>query len=143
MDNLTKAQRHRNMQNIQSQGTAPERLIMRGLKKRGIYFSKYSLSIIGKPDIVFRKKKTVVFIDSDFWHKHPKHFITPKTNVGYWKKKIEYNVKRDAAVGLELKKRRWRVIRLWEYDIKHNTNKCIGRILRILSIKDSTTVKRD
>ena len=57
MDNLTKEQRRRNMQNIRSEGTEPERKIMRELRRRKIYFAKHVKSIIGKPDIVFRRKK--------------------------------------------------------------------------------------
>jgi DNA mismatch endonuclease (patch repair protein) len=87
MDNLTKEQRRENMQHIRSKDTVPERKIMQELKRRKIYFAKYVNSIVGKPDIVFRRKKVVVFIDSDFWHRHPKRFIMPVTNYDYWSKK--------------------------------------------------------
>lgn len=88
MDNLTKEQRLKNMRNICSKGTNPERAVMRELKRRKIYFVSHVDSIIGKPDIVFRKKKLVVFIDSDFWHGHPKRYIMPQTNINYWAAKI-------------------------------------------------------
>lgn len=57
LDNLTKEQRRKNIQNIRSSGTKPERLIMRELKKREIYFASHAEAITGKPDIVFRRKK--------------------------------------------------------------------------------------
>lgn len=129
MDNLTRAQRQKNMQNIRSIDTAPERLVMRGLKKRKIYFAKYVSSIIGKPDIVFRRKKVAVFIDSDFWHGHPKRFIMPKSNRKYWRNKIKNNKQRDKKVTKQLRKDGWKVIRIWEYDVKRNTNKCLDKIL--------------
>lgn len=132
MDNLTKEQRRKNMQNIRSKHTAPEKLIMRELSSRKIYFAKYVASIIGKPDIVFRRKKNIVFVDSDFWHKHPKRFIMPKSNKKYWKSKIECNVKRDKEVNKQLKKDGWKVIRIWEYDIKHNIDKCVKKILKAI-----------
>lgn len=132
MDNLTKKQRRKTMQRIRSKGTIPERLIEKELRKRKIYFASHVTSIIGRPDIVFRRKKLIVFVDSDFWHGNSKRFIMPKTNVEYWLKKIECNKKRDKKVNLILKKSGWRVLRLWEYDIKHNLDKCINRILNRL-----------
>lgn len=129
MDNLTKEQRRKNMQNIRSMNTAPERLIMRELSRRKIYFGKYVNSITGKPDIVFRRKKVIVFVDSDFWHVHPKRFIMPKSNKKYWKAKIERNKKRDKEVNKQLRKDGWKVIRIWEYDIRHNINRSIKKIL--------------
>jgi DNA mismatch endonuclease (patch repair protein) len=133
MDNLTKEQRRKNMQHIRSTGTAPERMVMKELKKRKIYFAAYVSKIIGKPDIVFRRKKVAVFIDSDFWHGHPKRCIMPKTNLNYWKKKIEGNRKRDKFVNTELKNNGWIVVRLWEYDIKHGFEKSFQKVLEAIS----------
>ena len=132
MDNLTKEQRRKNMQNIRSTNTSPEKRIMRELRRRKIYFAKYVNSIIGKPDIVFRRKKIVVFIDSDFWHRHPKRFIKPKSNKKYWKDKIERNKNRDKEVNKKLRKDGWEVIRIWEYDIKNNIEKSLERILKVI-----------
>ncbi|MDP1624513.1 MAG: very short patch repair endonuclease [bacterium] len=135
MDNLTKEQRRKNMQHIRSTGTAPERAVMEALKKKKIYFATYISKIIGKPDIVFRRKKVAVFIDSDFWHGHPKRCIMPKTNSIYWKKKIEGNQKRDKLVNVELKNNGWVVVRLWEYDIKHSFEKSFQKILKAIGKK--------
>jgi DNA mismatch endonuclease (patch repair protein) len=133
MDNLTKEQRRKNMRHIRSTGTAPERAVMKELKKRKIYFAAYVSKITGKPDIVFRRKKVAVFIDSDFWHGHHKRCIMPKTNPNYWKKKIEGNRKRDRFVNAELKNNGWMVIRLWEYDIKHSFEKSFQKVLKAIS----------
>lgn len=132
MDNLTKEQRRKNMQRIRSAGTTPEKRAMRELQSRKIYFAKNVSSIIGKPDIVFRRKKVAVFIDSDFWHGHPKRLIMPKSNVRYWNKKIKLNIERDKKVNKELKKAGWKVLRIWEYDVKQNMNRCINKILRLI-----------
>ena len=75
MDNLTKEQRKKNMQNIRSTNTRPELIIFNELKKSKLSFTKHDKGLTGKPDIVFKKKKVCVFIDSDFWHGHPKRFI--------------------------------------------------------------------
>ncbi len=130
MDNLTPAQRKKNMQNIRSKGTKPERILMSELKKLKIYFSTHPNDITGKPDIVFRRKKIAVFADSDFWHGHKTRFIMPKTNTEYWAEKISNNKMRDRKVNKALKADGWRVIRLWEYDIKKHTQKCINKILK-------------
>jgi DNA mismatch endonuclease Vsr len=131
MDNLTKEQRHKNMQNIRSSGTMPELLVVKELRRRKIYFSLNVKTIYGKPDIVFRKKKIAVFIDSDFWHGHLKRFTMPKSNLRYWKNKIKNNKIRDKEVNKTLRKTGWIVLRFWEYDVKNNIDKCINTILNM------------
>jgi DNA mismatch endonuclease (patch repair protein) len=133
MDNLTKEQRCKNMQHIRSKGTLPERVIMQELKRRKIYFASYVTRIIGKPDIVFRRKKVIVFIDSDFWRGHPARCIMPKSNREYWEKKIARNRERDKQVNSLLKKDGWKIIRIWEYDVKHNFERVIRRIIKAVS----------
>ena len=118
MDDLCAADRRKNMQNIRSKNTIPELLVMNELKRCKIYFAKHVDNIIGKPDIVFRRKRLVVFIDSDFWHYNPKIFIMPKTNIKYWKNKIKRNIERDKYVNMELRKTGWKILRFWESDIK-------------------------
>ena len=133
MDNLTKTQRRKNMQNIHSAGTLPEALIMCALRRKKIYFAKNVKSVTGKPDVVFRRKKIAVFVDSDFWHVHPKRFIMPQSNKHYWKEKVRRNKERDKEVNEKLRKEGWKVIRIWEHDIKRNTDKCMNKILKIVT----------
>ena len=135
MDNLTKAQRRKNMQNIRSAGTSAEMAVMRELRRLNIYFAKNVSSITGKPDIVFRRKKTAVFIDSDFWHGNRTRCIMPKSNSNYWEKKISRNKERDKRVTRVLKENGWTVIRIWEHAIKNNVDKEIQKIIRILRVK--------
>lgn len=130
MDNLTKEQRRKNMQNIRSTGTRPEILIKRELRKRTIYFTQYVKALPGKPDFVFRRKKVAVFVDSDFWHGNPKRFIMPNTNREYWQNKIDGNKRRDDKVNNELHNMGWQVIRIWEYEIRHNLEDSINFILK-------------
>lgn len=137
MDVLTKVQRRKNMQNIRSTGTKPERLIMGELKKRKVYFAANVKNITGKPDIVFKRKKVAVFIDSDFWHGHPKYGHIPKSNTEYWEKKIEYNRKRDKKNNKALREKGWKVIRIWEHEIKKDLNKCIIKILKAIPMSEN------
>ena len=133
MDNLTKTQRRKNMQNIKSKNSVAEVLLAKTLKRNKFLFSRNVKNLIGKPDFVFKKQKLIVFVDSDFWHRHPKRFVMPKSNTIYWKKKIRSNVERDKKITKALKKLGWKVLRLWEYDIKNNLKKCESRITKILS----------
>jgi DNA mismatch endonuclease (patch repair protein) len=132
MDNLTPEQRRKNMQRIRSTGTKPERLLMDELHRRGLVFVAYEKSVMGKPDIVFFEPKVAVFVDSDFWHGNPKRFVRPQTNVEYWDKKIAGNKKRDRKVNRTLKRQGWAVVRIWEYDVKHDVGGCVEEILEKL-----------
>lgn len=134
MDNLTPEQRRKNMQNIRSKGTKVELLIARELRKRKIYFSSHSKNIPGKPDFVFRRKKVVVFVDSDFWHGHPRRFVMPKTNLEYWSEKIKRNKTRDKQVNSELRIKGWRVLRVWEHDVNKKFPNVIRKILKALDL---------
>jgi DNA mismatch endonuclease (patch repair protein) len=134
MDNLTLEQRRRNMQNIRSVNTNPELLVAKELRKRNIYFTRNVKTILGKPDFVFRRKKTAVFIDSDFWHGHPKRCVMPKSNLSYWEAKIERNRQRDNIVNKHLKSVGWKVIRVWEYDLKKNLEKSLKKILSAIDV---------
>lgn len=134
MDNLTKAQRLKNMRNIRSKNTWPEKVVAKELRRRKIYFSEHTASVLGKPDFLFRRKKVAVFIDSDFWHGNPGHFTMPKSNVGYWKAKIHGNIRRDKIVTATLKRAGWTVLRLWEHSIHQNLNREISRIIRALGV---------
>lgn len=79
--------------------------------------------IIGKPDLYFPKKRLAVFIDGCFWHKCPKCYIKPKTNLRFWNKKIEGNVSRDKKVNIQLKKEKIKIVHFWEHEIRKSLNK--------------------
>lgn len=132
MDNLTKAQRRKNMQNIKSKDTLPEKRLMAALKTKKLYFARHVSALAGKPDIVFRRKKVAVFVDSDFWHQHKSCFVMPSSNMKYWKPKIARNVKRDKEVNKTLRKNGWKVLRFWECKVKKNADQCANRILKQL-----------
>lgn len=132
MDNLTKEQRRKTMQHIRATDTLPERLVMAALKRRKIYFAANVASLPGKPDIVFRRKHVVVFIDSDFWHGHPKRFQMPAVNKKYWENKINRNKARDKQVIQKLRRQGWRVVRIWAYDVSHDLEKVLSRIVTAL-----------
>lgn len=131
-DNLTPAQRRKNMQNIRSLNTKPEMILAKALRKHKLYFARNVKTITGKPDFVFRKKKVVVFVDSDFWHGHPSRCIMPKSNRKYWNAKIKRNRLRDKEVNRILRKAGWKVIRIWEHNINHRFTKVVRKIFLVL-----------
>ncbi|WP_458401455.1 very short patch repair endonuclease [Candidatus Avelusimicrobium sp.] len=131
MDNLTKAQRHKNMQAIRSTNTGIENLLCSALWKKGYRYRRNCRNIFGKPDIVFRKYKIAVFCDSEFWH--GKDYVKETDRIGthqkYWREKIQRNIKRDRKVNRTLKKEGWIVLRFWGKDIQKNTERCAGKII--------------
>jgi len=88
---------------------------------------KRNYSLIGHPDFTFRERRLVVFVDGCFWHGCPKHLRKPKSNVDYWLKKISTNRMRDSRVRRELRRRGWRVLRVWEHEL-HNEKFVLKRL---------------
>lgn len=128
-DNLTKEQRSKTMSRIRSKWTAQERKIHNHLKGNKIKHQMHP-DIRGKPDIILKKTKTAVFLHGCFWHKCPKCYIKPKTNKKYWLPKIENNVKRDRKNNKILKQDDFKVIRIWEHEIKKDFNKIAKKLIK-------------
>lgn len=74
--------------------------------------------MFGKPDFVFLKHRIAIFVDGCFWHGHNCRNVTPKNNAEYWRKKIENNKERDKIVTKTIEKKGWKVIRIWECELK-------------------------
>lgn len=105
---------------IKGKDTKPEIIVRRYLFSRGLRYRANNRKLPGSPDIVLKKYKTVVFIDGCFWHGHEdcKYFRLPKSNVDFWRHKIAINIARDYANNVDLKLAGWRVIRVWECEIR-------------------------
>jgi len=129
MDNLTPAQRKRNMQKIKSRDTSIELLLRKELWKRGYRYRKNYKKLPGKPDIVLTKYKIVIFCDGEFFHGKNWEVLKPKlaksSNGEYWVKKISYNIERDVAIDKMLLSMGWIVVRFWGNDIKKSIDDCI------------------
>lgn len=118
-DKICKKDRSSLMSKIKSQGTKFENDFIKILKKKTKKrFIKNAKGIMGKPDIVFKKAKVCIFLDSDFWHgwQFPRWKHLLKNN--YWKEKIDRNRKRDKKVTAYLRRNGWIVVRLWGHDMK-------------------------
>ena len=91
------------------------------------------LSLTVRPDFVFLKSRTVIFVDGCFWHGCPKHSTKPKNNRAFWRRKLAGNQARDALVTRTLRRAGWRVLRIWECDLARRPESCVRRIQRGLN----------
>ena len=119
-DIKTKEERSLNMAAIRSKDTKPEMLVRRFLHAAGYRYRLHDRKLPGCPDLVFPNLHTVIFIHGCFWHGHENcnYFRLPKSNIEFWEQKIKNNVARDVRNENELKSLGWRVIRVWECDIR-------------------------
>ena len=118
-DNHSKEIRSKNMSHIRSTNSKPEEIVRKYLFSKGFRYRKNVRTLPGCPDIVLPKSKTVIFVNGCFWHKHDcPRFVWPSSNEGYWKPKILRNVERDQRNIEELVALGWRVITVWECELK-------------------------
>lgn len=107
------------MSRIRSTNSKPEETVRKYLFSKGLRYRKNVRKLPGCPDIVLPKYKTVVFVNGCFWHKHDcGRFVWPTSNEEYWHKKINRNIERDADNLRTLTERGWRVITIWECQLK-------------------------
>ncbi len=118
-DHLSPRQRSDNMRKIRSKNTRPEVLLRSKLHKLGYRFRLHDSSLPGKPDIVLKRHKTVIFCHGCFWHQHSgcKRATVPKSNTDYWIPKLERNQSRFHETKKELVKLGWSVVVFWECEI--------------------------
>ncbi len=134
MDRLTPEQRHKNMQAIKNKDSDIEIKLRKELWRRGLRYQKNVRQIIGKPDIVFKGAKVVVFCDSEFWHGYnwEERKQDFKSNQEFWIPKIERNIERDREVTEALEKEGWTVLRFWGKEIKKHLEECADEIEKVV-----------
>jgi len=119
MDSLTPQQRSAAMAAVRVKNTRPELLVRRLLYSLGYRYRLHATNLPGRPDIVFRKRHCVVFVNGCFWHGHDcPRGNPPSSNVEFWRRKIDKNRKRDRRVQKELCEDGWRVLTVWECQTK-------------------------
>ncbi len=123
-----------NMSRIHGKDTKPEERVRKYLFSQGFRYRKNDNRLPGKPDLVFPKYRCVVFINGCFWHKHEgcKYFVWPKSNVDFWRNKINSNVERDNRQHKELEALGWNVIVIWECELKHSFDETMNRLVKQL-----------
>jgi DNA mismatch endonuclease (patch repair protein) len=120
----SKEVRSYNMSQIKGKNTKPEILVRKFLHSKGFRFRLHDSKLPGKPDIILPKYKTVIFVHGCFWHGHTncKYFVIPKTRTQWWLKKINGNIVNDKKKSSLLKRAGWKVIHIWECQLKTQKN---------------------
>ena len=120
MDVHNKETRSYNMSRIRGKDTKPEEIVRKYLFSQGFRYRKNDKRYPGTPDIVLPKYKTVIFVNGCFWHGHSdcKYFVVPKSNTEFWQNKIAANIARDNEKIAQLLRMNWKVITVWECELK-------------------------
>lgn len=129
-DIFSKNKRSEIMSKVRSKDSRIEIEFRKELWQAGFRYRKNAIKYFGKPDIVLPKYKTVIFIDSCFWHGCKKHGSVPQTRKRFWEAKIKRNKQRDKEVNRYYKKLTWIFFRVWEHDLKSSLEKNVSEIAK-------------
>jgi DNA mismatch endonuclease, patch repair protein len=114
-DPLSPTQRSERMSLIKNANTKPEMFVRRLVHGMGYRYRLHVKDLPGRPDLVFRPRRRVIFVHGCFWHQHGcKHYRMPKTKLDFWLPKLERNKNRDSQIRKEYRKLGWRVLVIWE-----------------------------
>jgi DNA mismatch endonuclease, patch repair protein len=133
-DILSPEERSKVMSRIRGKNTKPEQVIRRGLFAKGFRFRLHDRRLPGKPDLVFPRYRTVIFVNGCFWHGHDcSLFRRPSTNSEFWDAKIQRNRDNDLKNVALLVERGWKVINLWECAIRGKKSQDVAAVLEALA----------
>lgn len=128
-DVFTKAKRSDVMSRIRGCGNKETELAVANLlRQHGVTGWRRNQKIFGKPDFTFGEVRLALFVDGCFWHGCPKHSNRPSNNRAFWKKKLSANKRRDRLVTRTLQANGWRVLRIWEHDLRTRSGHCVLKI---------------
>ena len=128
-----------NMSRIKGKDTKPELLVRKFLFSQGFRYRLHDKKLPGKPDVILPKYKTVIFVNGCFWHGHEKckYYVLPKTRTEWWLNKINVNISNDNKALSALQSSGWKVIVIWECELKpKNVKKTLTTLLDMLNNKD-------
>jgi DNA mismatch endonuclease (patch repair protein) len=136
-------QTSRTMSAIKGKNTKPELLLRKALWNNGIRgYRLHWKKVPGRPDIAFPGKKIAIFVNGCFWHRCPMCDPSfPKSNVVFWQNKFERNVERDKKKRMELESLGWKVLTIWECEIKKNLQYQVSRVKLFLEGLDPSNSK--
>lgn len=123
--------RSRVMASIRSKWSRIDRKVHGMLKSAKVKHSMYP-NLFGSPDVLVRPN-LVVFVDGCFWHSCPRCGRPPKSRLEYWAPKMARNRRRDKCVSRLLRKQGWKVLRIWEHEVKSNPRKVLERVVKLIA----------
>ena len=134
VDRLTTKRRSALMSRIRGKDTLPEKTLRRALHQLGYRYKLHARDLPGRPDIVFRKRRKIIFVHGCFWHLHAncKLGALPKSKLRYWRPKLEANVARDRRVIRQLRRTGWNILVVWQCQLRNLGSKQIAKIQRFL-----------
>jgi len=133
-DVFTKTKRSEIMSRVRGRGNKTTELVaVKFFRRNRITGWRRHQSIFGNPDFIFPKLRLAVFVDGCFWHGCPKHATQPASNCAFWRKKLARNKTRDRLVMKTLRASGWKVLRIWQHELKRNNEvRLLARIQRHL-----------
>jgi DNA mismatch endonuclease (patch repair protein) len=138
-DVFSKGKRAQVMSCIRSRGNKDTELALaKLLRATRISGWRRHQAVFGKPDFIFPKLRVAIFVDGCFWHSCPQHATKPKNNAAFWREKLAANKSRDLLVSRTLQKAGWRVLRIWEHELRpRNQDCCLKRLRRFIVVAAS------
>lgn len=132
MDVVDKATRSRMMSGIRGKDTKPEMAVRRFLHRNGLRYTLHTM-LPGRPDLVFPRYRTVLFVHGCFWHRHPdcRLATTPASNALFWQEKFSANVARDERCLRKLSELGWRVLVIWECELSEERLVALAASIRL------------
>ena len=133
MDNLSRTERSEIMGRVRAKNSRPELVVRKIIFALGYRYRLHAKDLPGHPDIVFRKRRKVIFVHGCFWHRHDGCALArmPKSRLDFWRPKLEGNKERDKRTEKALKKDGWKVLTIWECQ-SNKIEKLESRVRRFL-----------
>ena len=134
VDRISEEQRSWNMSRIRGADTRPELQLRSLLHGAGYRFRLHDPKLPGRPDMILKKYRAVIFVNGCYWHRHPNcpNTTTPGTRTEFWQAKFDDTVERDKRKAAELTDRGWRVITIWECELEKDPQGVLDGILSLL-----------
>lgn len=119
------------MSGIRSRDTRPEMTVRRYLHAHGFRYRLHARDLPGSPDLVLPKYRVAVFVHGCFWHRHQgcRYTTTPSSNAERWQNKFDTNVERDGRKAAQLREVGWRVITIWECELKREAEERLRKLV--------------
>jgi DNA mismatch endonuclease (patch repair protein) len=133
MDTLSRRERSERMGRVKSKDTKPELVVRRLVYGLGFKYRLHASRMPGKPDLVFTRLKSIIFVHGCFWHRHSGCALCrmPKSRLEFWEPKLEENRRRDSRNQRKLRRDGWRLLVIWECQLA-NQDRVKSRILEFL-----------